>query len=121
MCLDVLRAPVREPESKPALLDEIRLAKVGDRRLDAWTAKLEAELLDPADAELRARRTVERIALALQASLLVRLAPGFVADAFCAGRLGDAEGIAGLQFGALPRRVEVGKVVERAGVELQTP
>jgi putative acyl-CoA dehydrogenase len=116
ICLDVLRALVREPECAPALLDELRLAKGGDRRLDAWLAKLEAELADPADAELRARRTVERIALALQASLLVRYAPPFVADAFCAGRLGEEGGVAGLQFGALPRGVDVGKVVERAGV-----
>ena len=116
ICLDVLRALVREPECAPALRDELRLARGGDRRLDAWTAKLEAELADPADAELRARRTVERIALALEASLLVRYAPPFVADAFCAGRLGEEGGVAGLQFGALPRGVDVGKVVERAGV-----
>jgi putative acyl-CoA dehydrogenase len=115
ICLDVLRALVREPAAVPALLDEIRLAKGGDPRLDTWTARLETELVDPLDAELRARRTVERIALALQASLLVRYAPPFVADAFCAARLGGAEGIAGLQFGALPPAAEVGKVVERAG------
>jgi putative acyl-CoA dehydrogenase len=84
--------------------------------LDSWAAKLEAELADPADAELRARLTVERIALALKASLLVRHAPSFVADAFCAARLGEEGGVAGLQFG-LPRGVEVGKVVARAGVE----
>jgi putative acyl-CoA dehydrogenase len=115
ICLDVLRALVREPECANALLEELRLARGGDRRLDAWVGKLEKELADPADAELRARRTVERIALALQAALLVRFAPPFVADAFCAARLGDPEGIAGLQFGALPRGVEAGKVVERAG------
>jgi putative acyl-CoA dehydrogenase len=115
ICLDVLRAIVREPECVPALLDELRLARGGDPRLDAWVARLEAELADPADAELRARRTVERIALAVQASLLVRFAPPFVADAFCAGRLGEEGGLAGLQFGALPRGVDVGKVVERAG------
>jgi putative acyl-CoA dehydrogenase len=116
MCLDVLRALVREPECAPALLDEIRLARGADRRLDAWTAKLEAELADPVDAELRARRTVERIALALEASLLVRFAPSFVADAFCAGRLGEDGGVTGLQFGALPRGVDVGRVGKRAGV-----
>ena len=116
ICLDVLRALVREPECAPALLAELELARGADRRLDTWTARLEAELADPADAELRARRLVERIALALQASLLVRGAPAFVADAFCAARLGDADGIAGLQFGALPRGVECRKVVERAGV-----
>jgi putative acyl-CoA dehydrogenase len=116
ICLDVLRAIEREPECVPALLDEIKLARGADPRLDTWTARLEAELADPVDAELRARRTVERIALALQASLLVRYAPPFVADAFCAARLGGSEGIAGLQFGALPGGLELGKVVERGGV-----
>jgi uncharacterized protein YndB with AHSA1/START domain len=41
------------------------------------------------DPEFKARRMVEELALALQASLLVRHAPAAVADAFCAGRLGD--------------------------------
>jgi putative acyl-CoA dehydrogenase len=116
ICLDVLRALVREPECVPALLDEIRLAQGADRRLDAWAVKLEAELGEREDAERRARRLVERIALALQASLLVRGAPGFVADAFCAARLGDEGGIAGLQFGALPRGVDCANLVERSRV-----
>jgi len=120
MCLDVLRALVREPECAPALLDEIRLARGGDRRLYAWTAKLEAELGDPADAELRARRSVERIALAVQASLLVRHAPPFVADAFCTARLEAEDGIGG-GFSSGRCREDVRRVVERAGVELQTP
>jgi putative acyl-CoA dehydrogenase len=96
------------------LLDEIKLARGGNARLDAWTARLEAELAERDDAERRARRLVERIALALQASLLVQSAPGFVADAFCAARLGDADGVAGLQFGALPRGLDCAALVERA-------
>ncbi len=116
ICLDVLRALVREPDCAPALLAELRQARGADRRLDAWTARLEAELADPADAELRARRTVERVALALEASLLVRFAPPFVADAFCAARLGSEDGLAGLHFGALPRGIECARIVERAGV-----
>ena len=43
----------------------------------------------PADPEFEARRVVEGLALALQASLLTRYAPPAVADAFCAARLGD--------------------------------
>ena len=41
------------------------------------------------DAQWLARRAVEDLALAFQGSLLVRHAPPAVADAFCAGRLGD--------------------------------
>jgi putative acyl-CoA dehydrogenase len=111
ICLDVLRAMVREPETLPALLDELRLARGGDRRLDAAVASLEAELANVADAEARARRLVERLALALQASLLVRAAPGPVADAFCASRLG---GDGHLTFGTLPAGTPFRGIVERA-------
>ena len=38
ICLDVLRALVREPDAAPALLAELRLARGSDRRLDAWVA-----------------------------------------------------------------------------------
>jgi putative acyl-CoA dehydrogenase len=54
---------------------------------------------------------VEDLALAFQASLLVRHAPSFVADAFCAGRLGDGRGRV---FGTLPRGVDGAAIVDRA-------
>jgi len=60
-----------------------------------------------------ARQVVERMALALQASLLLRHAPAAVSDAFCSTRL---DGDWGHAFGALPRGVETGAIVERAGV-----
>jgi putative acyl-CoA dehydrogenase len=111
ICLDVLRAMVREPECVPALLDEIGAARGGDARLDAATAELEAALASPEDAEVQARRWVERMALLLQASLLVRHAPAPVADAFCASRLA---GDAGLAFGTLPRGADLAAIVARA-------
>jgi putative acyl-CoA dehydrogenase len=102
---------VREPECVPALLGEIGAARGGDRRLDAALAELEAALAAPEDAERQARRWVERMALLLQASLLVRHAPAAVADAFCASRLG---GDGGLAFGTLPRGADAAAIVERA-------
>ncbi len=114
MCLDVLRAMAHEPESLEAFLREVRLARGGNRLLDAWIGRLEAELADPTDAESRARALAERMALALQASILVRSAPAFVADAFCAGRLGDG----GLVFGTLPRGIETDRILERARPEI---
>ena len=75
----------------PAVLDaylaEVELAAGADHRLDAFVAALRDDLADPDALEHRARRTVERLALALQGSLLVRHAPTAVADAFCAARL----------------------------------
>ena len=115
ICLDVLRVMVREPETVPALLDEIRTAQGADRRLDAWLEGLEKALATPEDAEAGARRLVERIALALQASLLVRHAPPEVADAFCAARLTE-EG--GRVFGTLPPRTPFASIIERAAPQL---
>jgi len=111
ICLDVLRAMVREPTCVPALFDEINAARGADSRLDAASAELETALANPEDAEAQARRWVERMALLLQASLLVRHAPAPVADAFCASRLG---GDAGLAFGTLPRGTDTAAIVSRA-------
>ena len=61
-------------------------------------------------AETRARRLVERLALALQGSLLVRHAPPAVADAFCAARLAGGGGRA---FGTLPPGVDQAAILER--------
>jgi putative acyl-CoA dehydrogenase len=110
ICLDVLRALVREPECLPAVRAELEGARGGDRRLDAFARALEAELARPEDAEARARRSVERLALALQAALLVRFAPAPVADAFCASRL---DGQAGQGFGTLPAGLELGAILAR--------
>jgi putative acyl-CoA dehydrogenase len=110
ICLDVLRAMAREPGCVDALRDELRAARGGDRRLDAWSEALEKELARPEDAEARARSLVERMALGLEASLLVRFAPSELADAFCAGRL--AEG--GLGFGTLPAGLALPSIVSRA-------
>ncbi|MAE96132.1 MAG: isovaleryl-CoA dehydrogenase [Deltaproteobacteria bacterium] len=111
ICLDVLRAMVREPESTTALLDEIRAARGANRHLDAASDELGRLLASPEDAEAQARRWVERMALLLQASLLVRHAPAAVADAFCASRLG---GEGGLAFGTLGRGADVEEITARA-------
>ena len=110
MALDVLRALSRSPEALTAFLDEVGEAAGADARLDEFTAKLRDEFADPDAIELRARRVVEHMALALQASLLVRHAPAAVADAFCASRLA---GDGGLQYGTLPRGADLQAIVER--------
>jgi putative acyl-CoA dehydrogenase len=107
-CLDVLRALEREPESRDAFLDELELGRGADRHLDAALAALGREL-DAAD-EAGARRLVEGLALALQASLLVRHAPSQVADAFCATRLG---GEGGRAYGTLPPASDTVAILDR--------
>ncbi len=110
ICLDILRAMRKEPESVERLVAEIRLARGGEARFDVFAAGLESRLKREA-SEVEGRRLAEDLALALQASLLIRHSPSFVSDAFCATRLG-AEG--GRAFGTLPARVEFRKVLDRA-------
>jgi putative acyl-CoA dehydrogenase len=108
--LDVLRALAKTPESLQALMDEIALAHGADPRLDAHVESLKSSLGDFDSIEFRARRVVEDMALALQGSLVVRHSPAFVADAFCATRLG---GDRGRSYGTLPPGVDVESIVER--------
>jgi putative acyl-CoA dehydrogenase len=112
--LDVLRAMAKEPEGLPAFLEECELAAGGDRRLDAHLRRLReraAEVFAGADPQFEARRMVEELALALQASLLVRHSPPEVADAFCATRLG---GEGGRVYGTLPAGVDAKTIIDRA-------
>jgi putative acyl-CoA dehydrogenase len=109
--LDVLRALAREPQALEAFFGEVSAGSGADQRLDAAVAAVRAELDDAGDIELRARRLVERMALVLQGSLLVRYAPPAVADAFCASRLGGDWGFA---FGTLPPDTDLEAILERA-------
>ncbi|MFJ9552100.1 acyl-CoA dehydrogenase family protein [Streptomyces erythrochromogenes] len=111
--LDVLRALQREPQALNAFLQEVGMARGADHRLDSAIKDLLTDLADLEGIEARARRVVERMALVLQGSLLVRWAPPEVADAFCASRLGGDWGTA---FGTLPHSLDLRAVVERARI-----
>lgn len=116
LALDVLRAVAKEQGALDAYLAECEVARGGDARLDRQLDGLREEIsasatMDGADAQFGARRLAENLALALQASLLVRHAPAAVADAFCASRLDRAA--AGGAFGTLPRGVDAKAIVDR--------
>jgi putative acyl-CoA dehydrogenase len=115
--LDVLRAMARERGVLESYFADVALARGADARLDAAAAALERELADTVDAELRARRIVERMALVFQGALVVRHAPAAVADAFCASRLG---GEYGNVYGTLPRGVDLRAIVDRAAPRERT-
>jgi putative acyl-CoA dehydrogenase len=111
VALDVLRALTREPATGPALLAEVDAAAGANRHLDAARRELAETVRRPDQPESQARRTVERMALALQGSLLVRFSPAPVADAFCASRLG---GDWGRSFGTLSSSADTAAIIERA-------
>jgi len=108
--LDVLRAMRKEPDSVSAFFAEVESAQGADRRLDRAIGTLKEELSDPHEAEARARDLVERMAVVLQASLLVRHGDPAAAELFCASRLAR-EG--GLSFGTLKPSRMFESVIER--------
>lgn len=111
ICLDVLRAMDRDPEALDPYFTEIDQARGANRHLDRLTDRLRDLAGRRDDLEAGARRLVEGLALAMQASLLIRHSPDWVADAFCNSRLGGDWGHA---FGTLDGGVEAGQIIARA-------
>jgi putative acyl-CoA dehydrogenase len=110
ICLDILRAMNKEPQALSSVLEEVGQARGADARFDAFLNHLEKDLLAPPE-EVAARRIAERIALALQASLLIRHSIAPVSDAFCASRLANDSGRA---FGTLPSNTNFRSILDRA-------
>ena len=106
MCLDVLRALSRAPDTLETLRELLEGARGRDPRYDRFVGALLGELAeaaratDPAEGELRARDLTQRIALATQAALLIAHGPAPSCEAFLASRLASAPPAA---FGLLPR------------------
>jgi putative acyl-CoA dehydrogenase len=110
MCLDVLRAAGRSPDSVAAAVAELGAMRGVDPRFDRFCLKLTDDLA-AVPHESEARRIVERLVLALQAALLLKHGTVTVADAFCASRL---DGDHGGAFGTLPRGIDTGRIARAA-------
>jgi len=115
IALDVLRAMGTDPESVEAFLAELRLASGVNAIFDDFAAGLKEHLgpvrRAPQDFAGSARNLVEKMALALQASLLLRFAPAAVSDAFVASRLGPERCF---NYGNLPPAVDFTGILARA-------
>jgi len=124
ICLDILRAIAKEPGAVEAVIYELRRGAAADRRLDVFIAGVESDLSSHAqrrspdgfDAEAEGRSLAERLALGLQASLLVRHGSSAEADAFVSSRIGGSHG---RTFGTLPRGTNVGAILSRVIEGLQ--
>lgn len=110
-CADVLRAMNRSPDSVEVLLEELRAAQGVTRAYDDHLRRLEKTLASHDDLELRARRLTEDLALALQASVLIRAGQSAISDIFCAARLDRDSGLA---FGSLPGGADMNGILRRA-------
>jgi len=114
ICLDVLRALNREPDTLAALIAELARARGVDHRLDAYLDELETELSDTHDWERQGRQITAMIATAVEAALLVRHSTTAVADAFVASRL---PGLSNRAFGSLPRGADMTVVIARSRLD----
>ncbi|MFL5322371.1 MAG: acyl-CoA dehydrogenase family protein [Myxococcaceae bacterium] len=110
ICLDVLRALAKEPSALDAFVEEVELGATKDRRVANYVDALKREFEDLSTIEVRARNVVEKLALALQASLLVRHGNSAVTEAFIASRLNGDWGHA---FGTLPPGTDFKTIIER--------
>ena len=110
-CLDVLRAISRAPQALDAYFAEIDSARSANRALNAHAAALKGDMRDLDDFEECVRDLCDRLALGLQASVMVRSAPAADADAFCASRLASH---GARNWGALPKGLDLASIVKRA-------
>ena len=107
VCLDVLRTIRKQPEALDALAAELTLARGTDRGFDAaLDTTLSRYASGVADAE--ARQFTERLALLLQASLLLRHGDQLAASAFIRTRL---DGNWGRTYGTLPEGIDAARLV----------
>ncbi|WP_114905569.1 acyl-CoA dehydrogenase family protein [Ornithinimicrobium murale] len=116
IALDVLRALGREPETVEAVVAELALAEGVHPAYDAHLARVRRLLAgaagqDPAVLQAGARQLSEALALALQASLMIRFAPAYSSDTFVSARLGQERG---WQYGVLPQGADLSAILERA-------
>ncbi|HEY7788552.1 MAG TPA: isovaleryl-CoA dehydrogenase [Casimicrobiaceae bacterium] len=113
VCLDVLRAARKDPDVVAALLAGLALARGASASFDRHCAALPQLIHDSAHDPASGRRVAQAVALALSAAELIRHAPDFVADAYCAARLTPAT-CAGGAFGSLPSTAQTNRIAERA-------
>jgi putative acyl-CoA dehydrogenase len=115
IALDVLRALTRDPDSADAFADELATTTGASPVLDGHVPRALSLLArlgraDAGDEQSQARRLGESLALAFQASLMLRHAPSIDAEAFIAARLGDDRGA---QYGVLPAGTDAAAIVAR--------
>ncbi len=110
-CLDILRIMDKAPEAVAAWFAEMDRAKGGNRLLDQHIAGLKSDLQKSQDWTWQARTLADRLAVGMQASLMVRFSPNASADAFCASRLAE-HGVH--HYGCLKPGFDADRLLDRA-------
>jgi putative acyl-CoA dehydrogenase len=109
--LDVLRAMAKEPASVAALLAELEGNAGSNAAYDSALAAFKHELTHLESPEWQARELVEKMALLIESSLMLRYSAATNAQLFCDSRLGGRHGSV---LGTLPRTGEAKSILEAA-------
>lgn len=113
MCLDVLRAIGREPESIDILFQDLAATAMQDERLKQELQTLFKLCQQPADElQFMGRSLVSRLTLLAQAVLLKRHAPEFIFNAFIQTRYSEFHGQVVGMISA--KQVDIERILERA-------
>lgn len=113
MCLDVLRAIGREPESIEILFQDLAATAMQDERLKKELQTLFKLFQQPADElQFMGRSLVSRLTLLAQAVLLKRHAPEFIFNAFIQTRYSEFHGQVVGMISA--KQVDIERILERA-------
>ncbi|MBV70833.1 MAG: DNA alkylation response protein [Myxococcales bacterium] len=110
ICLDVLRAVVKEPDAFSALREQLRTARGYHSLYDQLLERIDG-LTQASIGQSDARRFVEMLALALQGSILLTSGDDAIADAFVQSRLNMDRFAC---FGTLSKGVDIDAVLRRA-------
>ena len=113
MCLDVLRAIGRDPESLEVLFKNLASTAMQDETLkDELQSLFKLLQQSPEDLQFMARSLVSRLVILAQAVLVKKYAPDFVSTAFIQSRY---SGFHGRVVGMLnPQHVDVERLLARA-------
>ena len=105
----------KEPKVVEAYLTELASAQGLDKRFDTFLNGLKDEFVDLSTLEYRSRSVVEKLALGLQASVLLKDGDAHVAEGFVASRIHKPAGLnSSLNYGTLPVGVNCKAIIERA-------
>ena len=110
IALDILRTLAREPAALDAFAAELELARGADQRLDEAADQLVARLRKAPPSQSEARFHADRMALVLQAALMVRHAPADVSGPFVLSRIGRQ---AGRSFGSFAAPADFRPILDR--------
>lgn len=113
MCLDVMRAISREPESIELLLQDLASTAIHNETLQHELQNLTQMLQEEAEyLQFMARSIVSRLVILAQSILLLRHAPTYVAQAFINSRYNNFHGrVMGM---INPLNIDLEAIIERA-------